>query len=244
MDHSFEQKYHKAGSSDWWIKSRRNIVLQIVKGFGIKKTAEILDIGCADGLLIEQLSNEGFSNIHGIDVSETGISQCKKRGLKNVALMDGSKTSFEDNMFDVIIASDVLEHIEDENQALMEWYRLLKPKGQLIVFVPAYKFLWSSHDEVAHHFRRYSKANLKKGIELVNFDIDYMSHWNVLLFFPITLVRILQRFMKKKGEAKSQLYFLHPILNSILLGLLNLENFFLKYIKSPFGVSIFAVCRK
>src|SRR5207253_9325776 len=126
---------------------------------------KILDIGCAGGPLLLDLKNAGFYNLYGVDVSEKAAEVCKQRGLENVYVMDGHNPEFEENSFDVIIASDSLEHLQDDMLALKNWNRLLKPGGELYVFVPAFMYLWSKHDVVNQHFRRYTAVELKRKME-------------------------------------------------------------------------------
>jgi SAM-dependent methyltransferase len=159
--------------------------------------------------------------------------------------MDGSKPAFGDGQFDIVIASDVLEHIEDEQKALKEWNRILKPAGKLIVFVPAFKILWSKHDEANHHYRRYSKLDLIRVLEKAQFEIDRSSYWNFILFFPTSLVRLVQRIVSKYGQKSGdQLVELNRVANKILVYLVKTENILLKVLNFPVGISVFATASK
>jgi len=245
MDKSYESKYHLLEESNWWFVARRDIILKLIKKLDLKKNAKILEIGCSGGPLLKFLKQNGFLNIYGIDISASAIDLCRMRRIKNVAVMDGAKTQFKNGEFDLIIASDILEHINVDTSALSEWYRLLKPNGRLIIFVPAFNFLWSTHDETNYHYRRYSKSLLLKKLEKANFKINRSSYWNFCLFFPTAAMRILQRFsVKKKSKTKDQLYKLTPLVNNGLIILLKVENWFLKFLNFPIGVSIFAICKK
>jgi len=202
---------------------------------------KILDLGCCGGSLLLSLQDIGFTSLHGIDLSENAIKLCKSRGLPNVSLMDGEKMKFKDNSFDVIIVSDVLEHIKDDSAALSESFRILKPSGKLIVFVPAFDFLWSCHDEVLAHHRRYSAKKLNEKLMSAGFAINRTSYWNFFLFLPTFLLKTIQKFSKKTTD---QLHESNPIVNFILIKLLFFENFLLDYINFPFGVSVFSIAEK
>jgi 2-polyprenyl-3-methyl-5-hydroxy-6-metoxy-1,4-benzoquinol methylase len=242
MDEAYELKYHVQEEKHWWFESRRHIIINLLKG--TKRNSAILEIGCSGGPLIEALNELGFENVQGIDISQRAIDLCRQREIPDVCVMDGSKPTFEDQQFDVIIASDVLEHIEDEQTALREWNRILKPAGKLIAFVPAFEILWSKHDEANHHYRRYSKRELIRVLESADFEIHRSSYWNFILFFPTSLVRLLQRILKYGQESSDQLVELDPITNKALCCLVKAENFLLKVLNFPVGVSVFAMARK
>lgn len=219
----------------WWYVGRRDAILGLVKEE--KKTSKILEIGCGDGNLIKCLENIGFKQVWGIDNDEEAVRRCKKRGIKNVFVMDGAKTGFMEGEFDILIASDILEHIKDDNKALKEWNRILKDSGKLIIFVPAFNFLFSGHDKISRHYRRYSKFELVRKLKSLGFNVEKSSYWNFLLFFPAFLVRTTQR-------KKHQFYRLNSTLNRLLTLLLKIENNLLKILDFPIGVSVFAVARK
>ena len=134
MDIEYEQKYHQLEKKHWWFVSRRHIIFRLLNKYRQNKNTKILDIGCSGGVLIQDLKNKGYKNITGIDISQEGIDCCKRKNLQNVHTMDAGCTTFKDHTFDLIIASDVLEHIEDDQAALFEWSRLLNANGLLIIF--------------------------------------------------------------------------------------------------------------
>ena len=159
--------------------------------------------------------------------------------------MDARKLKWEDKTFDVIIASDVLEHIDEDQTALTEWNRVLKTGGILIIFVPAFQFLWSSHDKINHHYRRYTKSALVKKLADSNFKICRSSYWNMFLFFPIAFIRFIQKMAAhdtKKNIKDTSL--INPCLNKVFLFLLKFGHWLLKKIDFLWGVSVFAVAKK
>jgi 2-polyprenyl-3-methyl-5-hydroxy-6-metoxy-1,4-benzoquinol methylase len=240
MDQCYEKKYHEFEKNYFWNKGRNDMIFNLIQT--VDRNVKILDVGCSGGQLIELLSINSFVNIYGIDVSENAINKCKEKGLNNVFVMDGEKPIFNNDRFDIIIASDVLEHIENDRSGLAEWNKLLKPGGQLVIFVPAYRFLWSYIDELNHHYRRYSKTSLISRLEEANFKVDRSSYWNFCLFFPVSLIRFYQRLFP--GKVKDDFYELNLLVSKLLIGLLNIENWFLKRFNFLFGVSVFAVARK
>ncbi|MGC9003398.1 MAG: class I SAM-dependent methyltransferase [bacterium] len=221
----------------WWFKGRRLIVRSALKGVKIDK---VLDVGCGTGGNLSLFN--GF--VVGVDVSMKALSLARRR-KKDALLCLGQAENlpFKDNSFDLVLALDLLEHLPDDMKGLSEMHRVLKKGGSLLITVPAYKFLWSEHDEALHHFRRYSKGEIKGKMEKAGFTIKFISHAIVLPFFPIALFRLIQRLLKRKNEKpKTSLIILPPFLNDILFKILKGEaNLIGKGISFPFGVSI--ICR-
>ena len=243
MQKDYELKMHNFEENYCWFRGRRDLILRLASS--APSEAKILEVGCSGGLLLGELKNRGFSNLNGIDLSQEALDICKKRGILGVKIADARNTGFPDDYFDMVIASDVLEHIADEQKAVSEWRRILKKGGKLIVFVPAFQFLWGDHDEVNLHQRRYSKPQLIKLLRGQGFEIGKSSYWNFCLFFPISAVRFLQKLASKKDEAKDQLWRVSAFLNKILLSLIKTENKLIAAgINMPVGLSVFCLAKK
>ncbi|MBM4140387.1 MAG: class I SAM-dependent methyltransferase [Nitrospira sp.] len=239
MKKSYAAKYHILEKYHWWFLGRRDIIYKLIKHF--YRDIDILEVGCSGGLLIGFLQMRGFKNLIGIDIDHEAIELCRQTGITNVFVRDAEKTGFEDQQFDIIIASDILEHMKDEDKTLLEWHRILKPKGELLVFVPAFNFLWSKHDEVNYHYRRYSKSRLLSILQKNGFKVKRISYWNFSLFFPVTIVRLFQRLLSGNRSSGDQLYDVNIFVNRTLEYLLGLENKVLSLgINLPLGISIFA----
>jgi len=245
MDPTYEKKRRRLEDDYWLFRARRELLIKLISWSGGRPDSKILDAGCGGGLLISLLREKGFRDVFGIDLSEMMVSLCQERGIIDVSHQDCLETTFSKDMFDIIIAADVLEHLEDDSVALKEWKRILKKNGRLIITVPAFKSLWSSHDEICHHYRRYSKSNLIQVLNSAGFSVDRISYWNFSLFVPVYLMRVLQSwFPGDKAKPGDQLYELNPIINNILLLLLRIENRILSLINFPVGISICIVARK
>lgn len=243
MEKAYESKRHRLEANYWLFKAKRDIVSKLVQALNDKTDSRILDVGCAGGYLMRFLEKMGFGEISGIDISDSAVAICKKKGVKNVMTADCTKTSFKNSMFDIVTAIDILEHVKDEKAALNEWRRILKKNGRLIVFAPAFTFLWSQHDEICHHYRRYSRSTLINTLKKVNFTIERSSYWNFSLFFPASLIKIFQRIFLKNHKS-DQLYELNPLVNKLLIYLLKFENLLLKRLDFPVGLSVFVIARK
>jgi SAM-dependent methyltransferase len=247
MDTGFEEKYHRIEDTYWWFRARRDYLVRLIRGpLRVPPEAQILDIGCSGGALLSDLHNCGYKNLHGIDVSPAAIEICQGRGCAVVRVMDATQPDYPDNTFDLVIAGDVLEHLEHADAALKQWRRILKPGGTLIVLVPAFMFLWTSHDDVNHHFRRYRLGQLRRDLGRQGFTLPVGSYWNFSLFAPIAAIRILMRaFSSPRRPATDQDVSMPRWLNSTLVGLLSLENTLLLHgLRFPVGVSALAIAVK
>lgn len=243
MNKDFEKKYHSLEKDHFWFKARRKYILQLLKD--IPRDAKILDIGCSSGILLMDLKEMGFKseNLFGIDISPEAIQNCHANGITKAKVMDAQEITLTEK-FDIIITSDCLEHLQDDQKALSNWNSLLNPNGQAYIFVPAYRFLWSDHDEVNMHFRRYTLKELKQKLKSNGFKIEKASYWNFVLFPPIFAVRFIGRIFKSKNKKTNGDLDKIPPLNENIFQLINLENKLLKYVDFPFGVSVFCVAMK
>jgi 2-polyprenyl-3-methyl-5-hydroxy-6-metoxy-1,4-benzoquinol methylase len=243
MKEDYEQKYHDVESEHFWFKARRNYILQLLEN--TDRNATILDIGCSSGVLLTELAQKGFdqSKLHGIDISEKAIANCHRNGIPNTSVMDAQDITLSQK-FDVLIASDCLEHLKEDRKALKNWLDLLKPDGTLLVFVPAFMSLWSSHDVFNMHYRRYTKPELVLKLEETGFEVSKASYWNFLLFIPVFLFRAISKLRKSKSEdASGDLDNPSPF-NELIFKLIKIENRLLKRINFPFGVSTFCIAKK
>lgn len=243
MEKDFEKKYHDVETNHWWFKSRRNYLLELLKDK--PKDSKILDIGCSSGIFLKDLEMLGFNpeNLYGIDISEKAIANCKANGIKNCFVMDAQNITLNET-FDLIIASDCLEHLQDDGKALKNWKSLLKIGGKMYVFVPAFISLWSYHDEVNMHYRRYTNAELKSKLTTENLEIEKSSYWNFFLFLPVYTFRKLTAILQKNKTGESDISIGNAFVNSVLLQLIIFENKLLKRINFPFGVSTFCIAKR
>lgn len=243
MEKDFEKKYHDVEIDHWWFKSRRKYLLDLLKD--APKDSKVLDIGCSSGIFLKDLEKLGFKteNLFGIDISDKAIANCKANGITNCFVMDAQNITLTET-FDIIIASDCLEHLEDDKKALKNWNQVLKIGGKMYVFVPAFMSLWSYHDDVNMHHRRYTNSELKSKIKAEKLEIQKSGYWNFFLFVPVYFFRKISKVFQKGKTGESDISIGNSTVNNALLQLIVLENKLLKTINFPFGVSTFCIAKK
>jgi len=243
MEIDYEKKYHQVETENWWFISRRKYLLDLLKD--LPKESKILDIGCSSGIFLKDLEGLGFKNenLFGVDISEKAIANCKNNGLQNAFVMDAQNITLSEK-FDIIVASDCLEHLEDDRKAIKNWKGLLKKEGKMYVFVPAFQSLWSYHDEVNMHFRRYTNKELKDKLTVEKLEVLKSSYWNFSLFVPVYIFRKISVLLNKNKPHQEGQIVENKSANSILLQLILIENKLLKYINFPFGISTFCIVKR
>jgi len=247
MEHSYEEHYHRVEACHWWFRARREMVIKLVGQLDSGRDQRILDIGCSSGLLLKELQDQGHEDVRGIDASIEGIARCERGGLR-AQVMDAHRLDFGDGTFDGITASDVLEHLQHDSLALREWRRVLKPGGWLIVFVPAFMWLWTRHDTVNRHFRRYTRPQLIHLLAQAGFEVQRSSYWNTGLFFPVALLRLWRRRGGQPvavRESASDMFLPPVFLNGMLRAWMALENALHgSGLNSRVGISVMVVARR
>lgn len=221
----------------WWFVGKRFFIFNFIKG----RPEKVIDLGCGTGVMMECLSNIS-SNVIGIDNSLLALSYAKNRiNIKKLIGCDSRNIPIKDNIFDLVIASDLLEHITDDEAVLSEANRVLKKDGRLIVTVPAFDFLWSVHDETAHHLRRYNIDLLKEKVRKARFKIEKISYTNIFAFPAAFLFRSLRKLMPFYKSKNNDFFYTSPFLNAFFIACYKLEAALLKRLDFPFGISILGV---
>lgn len=228
----------------WWYLGRRFVFDRILdRFFGRKPESVIADIGCGTGGNIPTLQKHG--NVIGLDISEKALDYCRKKGYANVRLMpEVPGTGLENESVDLITMFDVLEHIKQDENALREYYRVLKPGGMYFLTVPAFKLLWSELDEHLHHVRRYKKGELEMKLKKAGFEIVKSSY---LFFFTFPLVffyRVIGNFQEKRFHPQFTYTEFPAPINWMLISFSKTEAFLLRFFNLPVGSSVICLARK
>lgn len=230
----------------WWYVGRRRIIRDFVKRICDELRAEgkqelrILDIGCGTGGNLETLSR--FGRAEGVDISSEALDFCRARGLENVKEGAAETLPYESESFDLVTGLDVVEHLDDDVAGLREMRRVLSPRGRLLLFVPAFMFLWGVQDDVSNHRRRYTVPQLRRTLQQAGLMVERASYANITFFGPILLGRL---FMKVSGlRPASENNVNIGALNGLFGRMLGAESWWLERMRFPFGVSIICVARR
>lgn len=244
MEKNFYATYFEVEKAHWLMRGRRAIVLDMLSRHLKRPGARVLDFGCGSGISVSSLSGAGFDT-HGVDFSEEAINFGTTQGIKNLQSIVDEQLPFPDASFDAVTCMDVLEHLKDEQPALSEMRRVLKPGGLLIIMVPAYEFLWGQQDEIAHHYRRYTLGRL---IEVVRHDslmpLVKRSYFNTFLFPVVAVVRCGSWILGLTPKRESDFDLNNRVINAILGAIFAFERVFLRKLNLPFGVSVLLITRK
>lgn len=224
----------------WWFKALRKLYAFSLNQLPKKENLKILDAGCGTGENSKLLSEYG--EVYSLDLSELALSYAKRKGNERLVLGSVSALPFKKNSFDLVLASDVIYHRwVDDRKAMEEFYRVLKPKGYLLVNTASYEFMKSQHDEAVMTRLRYTKRGLKNLLRARGFRIKNIFYWNSLLFVPL----VVMRFLKLGKTDHSDLKKISPQMNKMLLDVLNVEcSLIKKNISFPFGLSVMCLAEK
>lgn len=227
----------------FWFLARNEILKKIIKNnTNLNSGDKVIDIGCGTGGFAQVLLNESY-DVTCLDTEELAIEYCKKRGIKNLYLGDlKSYLSKHDNKFKAAFMLDVIEHIPDDQEVVNDVYKILEDKGYFIAAVPAFQWLWSKHDEIHMHYRRYNIKNFSKLFLNAGFKIDYVSYFNSFLFLPAVLKRFIDKITKNENDKPVD--EVSSTVNNLFYKIFKSEKNLLGKFKFPFGLSIILIARK
>jgi len=244
MEKEFYLEYASVEDKHWWFVARRQILQQVIRQLKLPENAQILEAGCGTGGNLQMLSRYG--QVSAMELDEIA---CQFANQRQVTLV--KRGSLPDNIpfasdYDLILILDVIEHLDNDLSALEALYYKLKPGGCLLVTVPAYMFLWSEHDELNHHKRRYRLKGLKQVVKKAGYQVNYASYFNTFLFPLIAVARGLAKLLPKrnKNQLSSDLVVPSKPVNQILKWLFASECHLINKFILPFGVSVLLLAKK
>ena len=238
------ERMYQAEETMWWYVGMRAISFALLDGAGITEAASgdlrLLDTGCGTGSMVAHLSRRGRAV--GVDLSEEALRFCRTRGV-SVARARLGRLPFVAGTFDVVTSFDVLYHrwVEDDQAAVGELCRVLRPGGVLLVRVPAFRWLYGAHDEAVYTRHRYTRGELRRLFESAGLELLRATYANSVLLPALLMRRTLDRVLGRSG---SDVGFLPPPLELAFRTVLRGEAWLIRRLSLPLGASAFALGRK
>ncbi|HRA46808.1 MAG TPA: class I SAM-dependent methyltransferase [Thermomicrobiales bacterium] len=248
MKSEYYGEYYEHENNHWWFKWRFDMITEIVEALPRNESFRLLDAGCGTGQMTKLL--EKYGDAVGLELAPEAIAFARKRGVQNIVQGSITDPPFPAGSFDLVLSLDVIEHVDNDVQILESLFEIVKPGGHLIVTVPAFQSLWSQHDEINQHKRRYRVPQLRKMIENAGFQTTKVTYCNTSLFVPVFATRKAKTALRSLRHAndiehpESDLAFYPKPINELLYKIVSSETKLMKHVDMPFGVSILAVAQR
>jgi len=242
MDATLYEAHERLEDTHWWFEGRRRVIRQVLTQalHGPAASRRVLDVGCGTGGMFPLLAE--FGAVEGVEASADARERARRRFPSVPVHEGGLPEGLPERAFELVTLFDVLEHVDDAAGSVRALARRLAPGGQLVVTVPAFQFLWSHHDEVNHHRRRYTRGELVAELEAGGLRVSWASYFNTLLFPAVLATRAAQRLAPwlAQGEGADLTPTPEPF-NWALGHLFGAEARLVRRLRLPVGVSVMAV---
>ncbi len=244
MEERIYQRYFEIDRHHFWRHGKRRLTIRWMRRYLPRRTGtpRLLDIGSGPTLYPKKLQQLGDLTViepH----EETALFLTEKMKVRTVAGELPGNLPVE-GPFDGISMLDVLEHVEDEQQALQSVHRLLADDGVLLLTVPAYQWMWSPHDDLSHHYRRYTATRLRRALQKSGFRVERITYYTSLLFPIAVAQRTAAKLMQRSGLREYEPKVPHPAINQAFGLAMRLEFELLKNADLPFGLCLLCAARK
>jgi len=234
---------YRAEQSHWWYQGMAAITTRVLERFYAPgSNLAILDAGCGTGSGILFLSRYGA--VTGLDVSDYALHFCAERGCAEVTRASVMALPFREKRFDLVTSFDILyfEGIDDQI-ALLETARVLRPGGRLLIRVPAFDWLRGTHDVKVSTAHRYTAKELAAKLKAAGFKIEFMSYANMILF-PLALLKRFAEKWRLTSQQDSDIAVNVGAFSGLLRNCLVLESRIIPWLRLPFGLSVVAMAKK
>jgi len=247
MRHQIYEDIYRAELTHWWFCARRSIVAALIRRFASPhRPLRVADVGCGMGSTLTMLTE--FGTVIGLDYSPTALAFSQQRGQRRLVTAALPHLPLPTGSCDVVCALDVIEHIDDDGSAVRELWRICKPAGLMVITVPAYNWLWSEHDDVNEHKRRYVRSELQRMLALPGARVLRLSYMNFVLAPPLIAFRLIQKLIRRRktnpNELTSDVRQPSSLVNRLFYHLFAAEAAWLQHGRLPFGISLIALVRK
>jgi SAM-dependent methyltransferase len=225
-------------SRHWWYRARREILADLIeRRIALPDDPRILEIGCGTGHNLVMLKRFGRVDAVEIDPAARAIAS-RRLGHPAMDARLPALAGVDDGAYDLVAILDVLEHVEEDREALKSIAGKLRPGGRILIAVPAHPWMWSAHDVVNHHKRRYTRKTLGSVVAAAGLRLEMMSWFNSLLF-PLAAASRFAGKVRRKEDSDDKL---PPApLNALFQAIFGLERYAIGRLPFPPGVSLVAI---
>jgi len=238
MERVVYEKMAELDDRHWWYRARREIIADLIRRQAKPPNgAAILEIGCGTGHNLKMLSEFGEVDALELDAEARSVAE-KRLGKSVMSAPLPALAGVPERHYDLIGAFDVIEHIDDDQAALASIAKRLKKGGKLVITVPAHQWMWSAHDVVNHHKRRYSSKALRALLESSPLKLERIGYFNSFLF-PLAVAERAASRLRRKDSADVKLP--PRPLNAALERVFAAERYLVGRLPLPPGLSLFAV---
>jgi SAM-dependent methyltransferase len=241
VDASVYEDFEQREDSHWWFAARREVLERVLRTRVRPPIwARLLDIGCGTGAMLPMLAR--FGAVEAVEGSPDALERARRRFPQFTIHGGDLPGGLPVGEWEVLTCFDVLEHLDAPVEALVQMKERMAHGGALLVTVPAFPFLWSEHDELTHHRRRYTRSTLRAHLEAAGLTLEWMSFFNTWLFPAVAGVRLAQKALRLR-TGQSDLNRTGALADAVLRRVFASERHLLSRASLPFGVSLVAVAR-
>jgi SAM-dependent methyltransferase len=250
MDPQLYRQFYDIEEHYWWSVGTRRLFFELVAPLLPASGARVLDVGCGTGITLREFPRPARL-LCGSDLSPEALAFSRRRGIECLVRADVTALPFAGGAFDLVLALDVVEHVDADDQAVREMTRICRPGGHILIHVPAFPLLWSDKDDLNHHRRRYRRAGLRALVEGAGLRVRALAYFNCSALPAALAVALLQSARRGRAAppdvaaaaaAVDRLYRIPPLLNRALTALLAVERRAVPYL--PFGMSLVCLAQR
>lgn len=242
MDQELLARFSSIEDRHWWFVVRRRIVRDAILANVPGSVSDVLEVGCGAGGFLRQIQELlPGACVRGVEPSKPQRDEALACGR---TVLDGLFDSLPagDATQDLVLALDVLEHCRDDRAALTDAWRVLRPGGVLLLTVPALPGMWSEHDRLNGHLRRYRRSQLVRLAEETGFRVRRVTHLNTLLLPLGWAARRGREIVGLRAELGVKMPS-RPV-NVLLRGIFSIERPWLRHADLPVGMSLMLVAER
>lgn len=236
MEPEYAARYRELYERHWWWRAREEYLVSWLRRLWPNRgRLAILDVGCGDGLFFDRLAE--FGDVEGVEADASIVNAASPfRDRIYVGPLDENYRPGK--RFDLVLMLDVVEHVQDAVAFLRHGVRLLDAEGRLLITVPAFPLLWTAHDVINHHVKRYTKAGVRRVADAAGMRIEHWRYFDQWTFAAKLLIRLKETMIPTAGSVPK---IPPPPVNRALYAFSRLEHLTLGRLPIPFGSSLLIV---